>query len=58
MNTIIDKLQDSFKLMLETTSIDNHQLSVDNLYVTGELAFLVILLDKWIFLLNGALNAS
>ena len=58
MNTIIDKLQDSFKLMLETTSIDNHQLSVDNFYVTGELAFLVILLDKWIFLLNGALNAS
>ena len=45
-NTIIGKLQDSFKLILETISIDNHQLSIDNLYVTGDLAFLVILLGE------------
>ena len=45
-NTIVNKLQDLFKLMIETISIDNHQLSIDNLYVTGDLAFLVILLGK------------
>ena len=39
-NTIIDKLQDSFKIMLETISIENHQLSIDNLYVTGLLKYL------------------
>ena len=32
--------------MLESISIDNHQLSIDNLYVTSDLAFLVILLGK------------
>ena len=32
--------------MLKTASIDNHQISVDNLYVTGDLEFLVILLGK------------
>ena len=32
-NKIKDKLQESFKLILETISIDNHQLSIDNLYV-------------------------
>ena len=32
--------------MLETISIDNYQQSIDNLYVTGDLAFLVILLGK------------
>ena len=45
-NTITDKLQESFKLMLETISIDNHQLSIDNFYVTGDLTFLIILLGK------------
>ena len=45
-NTIIGKLQESFKLMLKTASIDNNQISVDNLYVTGDLEFLVILLGK------------
>ena len=45
-NTIIGKLQESFKLMLKTISIDNHQLSIDNLYVTSDLEFLVILLGK------------
>ena len=45
-NTILNKLQDSFKLMLKTILIDNHQVSIDKLYVTGDLAFLVILLDK------------
>ena len=45
-NTIIRKHQESFKLMLETISIDNYQQSIDNLYVTGDLAFLVILLGK------------
>ena len=32
--------------MLEIISIDNHQLSIDNLYATGYLTFLVILLGK------------
>ena len=32
--------------MLETISIDNHHLSINNLYVTGDLIFLVILLCK------------
>ena len=45
-NTIIDKLQDSFKLVLEPITIDNHQVSIDNIYVTRDLAFLVILLGK------------
>ena len=48
-NTIIDKFQDLFKLILETLSINNHQLSIDNLYVTGDIAFLVILLGKAFF---------
>ena len=43
-NTKINELQDSFKLMLKTTLIDNRQVSIDNLYVTGDFAFLVILL--------------
>ena len=45
-NTIINKLQDSFKLMLKTILIDNHQVSIDILYVTDDLVFLVILLGK------------
>ena len=54
-NTIIDKIQDSFKLMLEPIIFDNHHVSIDNLYVIGDLAFLVILLGtelsspKWCF---------
>ena len=32
--------------MLETISIDNRHLSIDNLYVSGDLTFLVILLGK------------
>ena len=32
-NTIIDKLEDLFKLMLETISINNRQLSIDNLTI-------------------------
>jgi len=43
-NTKINELQDSFKSMLKTTLIDNRQVSIDNLYVTGDFAFLVILL--------------
>ena len=42
----IDKLQDSYKLMLKRILIDNHQVSIDNLYITGGLDFLVILLGK------------
>ena len=57
-NIIIDKLQESFEIMLETVSIDNHQLSIDNLYVTGDLVFLVVLLGKEFPLLNCVLNAS
>ena len=32
--------------MLKTILIENHQVSIDNLYVTGDFAFLVILLSK------------
>ena len=32
--------------MLKTILIDKHQVSIDNLYVTGDLVFLVILLGK------------
>ena len=46
-NKIIKKLQDSFKLMLKIILIENHQVSIDNLYVTGDLTFLVILLGKF-----------
>ena len=45
-NTIIEKIQKSFMLMLEPIIINNHQVSIDNLYVTRDLAFLVILLGK------------
>ena len=45
-NTIIDKLQDSFMLMLDPITTENHHVSIDNLYVTGDLASLVILLGK------------
>ena len=45
-NNIIDKLQESFNLMLDLIKIDNHQVSIDNIYVTRDLAFLVILLGK------------
>ena len=33
-------------LMLEPITIDNHQVSIDNLYTTGDLIFLIILLNK------------
>ena len=45
-NTIVDKLQNSFKLILKAILIDNRQVSNDNIYVTSDLAFLVILLGK------------
>ena len=46
-NTIIDKLQESFKLMLEPIKIDNRQVSIDNiLYITGDLVCFIILLGK------------
>ena len=45
-NTIIEKLQESFMLMLYPIKIDNHHVSIDNLYVTDDLAFLVILWGK------------
>ena len=32
--------------MLDPIKIDNHQVSIDNIYVTSDLAFLVILLGK------------
>ena len=45
-NTIIDKLQNLFKCMLKSILIDNHQVFIDNIYVTCNLDFLVILLGK------------
>ena len=32
--------------MLDPIKIGNHQVSIDNIYVTGDLEFLVILLGK------------
>ena len=45
-NTIIKELGDSIKLLNESISFNNQQLSPSNIYVTGDLAFLVILLGK------------
>ena len=45
-DTRINKLQQSFKLMLEPMTFVNQQLSISNIYVTDDLAFLVILLGK------------
>ena len=39
VNIIVDKLQDSFKLMLKPILIDNRQVSIDNLYITGDRVF-------------------
>ena len=38
-NTIIDKLQESFILMLEFIIFDNYQVTIRNIYVTGDLIF-------------------
>ena len=45
-NIIKDKLQESFKLMLDSIKIRNHHVSIDNIYITGDLVLLVILLGK------------
>ena len=45
-DTRINKLQQLFKLMLEPMTFVNQQLSISNIYVTDDLAFLVILLGK------------
>ena len=45
-NTIIKTLHDSFKLVLLSKTFNNQQLSITNIYVTSDLAFLVILLSK------------
>ena len=38
--------------MLDPIKIDNHQVSISNIYVTGDLAFLAILLGKAFFSLK------
>ena len=43
-NTIIEKLQESFKLILIPMKFNNQQLSMINIYAIGYLAFLVIIL--------------
>ena len=45
-NTIIKDLGDSINSLKEEMSFNNQQLSSSNIYVTGDLAFLVILLGK------------
>ena len=45
-DTRINKLQQLFKLMLEPMTFVNQQLSISNISVTDDLAFLVILLGK------------
>ena len=44
--SIIEKLEESFKLMVESVTFDNQQLSISNIYVTSDLASLVTLLGK------------
>ena len=45
-NTIIETFQESFMLMLDPIKINNHQTSIDKLYVTSDFEFLIILLGK------------
>ena len=45
-NTIIEKLQEPCMLMLDPIKIGNHPVSINNLYVSDDLAFLVILLGE------------
>ena len=45
-------------LMLELVIFDNHQVYISNIYVTGDLVFLVDLLGKVFLHLNGVLNSS
>ena len=42
-NTTLEKLQELCMRMFELTIIDNNKVSIDNLYLTGDLAFMVIL---------------
>ena len=57
-NTIIDKLQGSFVLMLEHMTLDNQQVSISNIYITGDLVFFVIILDKELFSPKWCFNIS
>ena len=45
-NTTLEKLQELFMWMLELITIDNNKVSIDNLYLTGDLAFMIILKGK------------
>ena len=45
-NTRIKDLGDSINLLNESMSFNNQQLAQFNIYITGDLAFLVILLGK------------
>ena len=45
-NIIIKDIGDSINLLNESMSFNNQQLSPSNIYVTGDLAFLVVLLGK------------
>ena len=45
-NTIIKDLVDSINSLNESMTFNNQQLFSSNIYVTGDLAFLVILLGK------------
>ena len=57
-NPIMKDLEDSISSLNESMSFSNKQLSLSNIYVTGDLALLVLLLEKNIHLLNGVLNSS
>ena len=52
-NTIIKDIEDSVDLLNEPMIFNNEYLSPSNIYVTYDLAFLVILLGKNIHLLIG-----
>ena len=45
-NTIIETFQELFMLMLDPIKINNHQVSIDKLYVTSNFECLIILLGK------------
>ena len=57
-NTIIKDLEESINSLHESMTFNNQQLSSSTIYLTGDLAFLVILLEKEHSSPIGVLNAS
>ena len=45
-NTVIEKINDSFKLMLVSMTFNNKRLHITNIYITDDRVFLEIILGK------------